>query len=484
MDINYEDVGLKVGIEIHQQLDTACKLFCNCKSRLSGKKPSAVLYRKLRPVLSEMGELDAAAKEEKERSKDFYYNIYREEACLVEMDEEPPHEVNRDALEIALKICLLLNAEIPDEIHFMRKIVIDGSNTSGFQRTAIVGMNGMLKLKDEKIGIANICLEEESCQIIRREQKKVVYGLDRLGIPLIEIGTRPEIKTPEQAKAVAEKIGMILRSTKNVKRGIGTIRQDINVSIKGGARVEIKGAQELGLIPKIIENEVARQLNLLKIRDDLRRIKFKPVKLKIFDVSDIFKNSQSLITRDKSTFAIKIERFAGFLKRKITPTRTLGNEIANYVRARTPLKGIIHSDEELGKYKLDKEFEKLASAVKAKKGDTLIIAVGEKNIVEKTMKVIVERINQLLVGVPEETRRALDNGDTEYMRPLPGAARMYPETDTLPIIVKDKDIPLPELLTDKIERYKKEYSLGDDLARDLVRLDFDFEEFVRNYKEV
>lgn len=476
--IDYSKIGLKCGIEIHQQLDTKQKLFCSCKARLSPSKHVIEITRKLRPVAGEMGEIDIAALNEFLKGKEFVYHGYPEETCLVEADEEPPHPLNSESLDIALTIALLLRCDIPEEVHVMRKTVLDGSNTSGFQRTAIIGMKGKLRTSFGEVGITNVCLEEESAQILGRKENQVIYGLDRLGIPLVEIGTSPDIRSPDQAKEVAEKLGMIVRSTGRVKRGIGTIRQDVNVSIAGGARIEIKGAQELKLLPKLVENEVMRQMNLLEIKKDLKKIKFKPLKPRMIHVSRIFKESKSRITKDKTTYAIMIPRFAGFLKRKLTPTRTLGNEIANYVRVKTPLKGIVHSDEDLEKYKLSKEFEKLRKIMKAKRGDTLIIAAGEKGHVKKTMEIVCERINQLIKGVPEETRKALDNGDTEYLRPLPGAARLYPETDIPPIKVTEKKLReiknnLPELIEEREKRLRRElkekFNLSDELSMQLIR---------------
>ena len=478
-DMNYSKLGLKCGIEIHQQLDTEHKLFCNCRARLSPFKPDAEIVRKLRAVAGELGEIDAAALGEFLKGKEFVYRIYPEETCLVETDEEPPHELNKESLRIALTIAFLLRCEIPEEIHVMRKTVLDGSNTSGFQRTAIVGMNGRLKTPFGDVGITNLCLEEESAQILGREENRVIYGLDRLGIPLAEIGTSPDIRSPEQAREVAEKLGMIVRSTGKAKRGIGTIRQDVNISIAGGARVEIKGAQELRMIPKLVENEALRQKNLLEIKKELKKKKFKPVKPRVLHVSHIFRASKSKITKGKKTFAILIPRFGGFLKRKLTPTRTLGNEIASYVRAKTPLKGIIHSDEDLRKYRLSKEFETLQKRMKAKKGDTLIIAVGEEEHIRKTMDVICKRINLLAKGVPEETRKALENGDTDYLRPLPGAARLYPETDIMPVRVTQKmlrDIRknLPELIEEREKRQKREIKkkakIGEELTNQIVKM--------------
>lgn len=478
VEIDYSKIGLKCGIEIHQQLASENKLFCKCKARFSESKPIGEIIRKLRIVAGETGEIDIAALGEVTKGLEFVYKIYPEESCLVELDEEPPHPLNEEALDIGLTIALLLNCEIPNEIHVMRKIVLDGSNTSGFQRTAIIGLDGKIKMKSGDIGIKTVCLEEESCQIIERQGNRIVYGLDRLGIPLIEIGTSPEIHSPEQAKEVAEKLGMLVRSTEKVRRGIGTIRQDINVSIEGGARVEIKGAQELKMIPKLVENEVLRQKSLIEIKNDLEKIGFKSIEAKLIDATHIFKNSSCKITKDKETYAIVIPKLSGFFKRQLTPTRTLGNEIANYVRVRSDLKGIIHSDEDLNKYQLSKEFDTLRREVGAKENDLIVIATGEKVLVEKAMKVVVERVNQLLLGVPKEVRRALDNGDTEYMRPLPGSARLYPETDVPPIKITHEKLNkikknLPELLEEKHERLKKEvvskFKLSEELTQQLIK---------------
>ncbi len=262
--MNYSETGFKSGVEIHQQLDTEKKLFCSCKSQLTKIKSSGSISRKLRAVAGETGDIDVAALHESVKEKSFEYNIYPDESCLIELDEEPPHPVNQEALKIALQVAVLLNCEIPDEIHVMRKTVVDGSNTSGFQRTAIVGVNGWIDTSKGKVGITNVSLEEDSSQILERTETKVVYGLDRLGIPLVEIGTAPDSKDPEHTREIAEKIGLILRSTGKVKKGLGTIRQDVNVSIKGGARAELKGFQELSTIPLVIENEIKRQQDLLK----------------------------------------------------------------------------------------------------------------------------------------------------------------------------------------------------------------------------
>jgi Glu-tRNA(Gln) amidotransferase subunit E-like FAD-binding protein len=262
-DLNYEELGFKCGIEIHQQLE-GHKLFCSCPTTISKDAPDFTVTRRLRASAGESGAVDRAALHEQKKQKYFIYQGYDALTCGVELDEEPPHPINQDALKTVLQVAKMLNCKIVDEIQVMRKTVIDGSNTSGFQRTMLVGMDGFVEVHGKKIGIDTICLEEEACQVIDRKKDHDVYNLSRLGIPLIEIATGPHMKTPEEAKEVAAKIGMMLRSTENCKRGIGTIRQDVNLSVKGGSRVEIKGFQDLKSIAKVIDREIERQLKILK----------------------------------------------------------------------------------------------------------------------------------------------------------------------------------------------------------------------------
>jgi len=260
--MDYQKLGFRCGLEIHQQLEGK-KLFCNCPTlNLRDSKADIKFERKLRAVAGETGEIDAAAKHEMTKSKKFSYEADSKDCCLVEMDEEPPHEINKEAVDVAVQVALILKAKIVDEIQVMRKTVIDGSNVSGFQRTALVAYDGILETSKGKINIPTICLEEEAAQRINDSKEHTTYRLDRLGIPLIEIGTSPDIKDAKHAKETAEKLGMILRSTGKVKRGLGTIRQDVNISISGRNRVEIKGFQEIRDMPKIIEKEVERQTKL------------------------------------------------------------------------------------------------------------------------------------------------------------------------------------------------------------------------------
>jgi len=268
--MNYEKIGFKAGLEVHQQLNTKTKLFCKCKTERSQDLP-LTFTRKFQAVASELGEIDVAAKHEQEKALISVYKYNPDTSCLVEMDSEPPHNLNPEALEIALQIAKAFNAKPVEQIQVMRKVVIDGSAVSGFQRTALVAVDGNI----DGVSIPSICLEEDAATPIKREQGKVFYRIDRLGIPLIELTTGPDIKNPEQVQEIARKIGLILRSTGRVKRGIGTIRQDVNISVTKGNRVEIKGAQDLKSFPLLAEKEVKRQQKLIsaskKVPKEVRR---------------------------------------------------------------------------------------------------------------------------------------------------------------------------------------------------------------------
>jgi len=466
-----KNLGFKAGIEIHQRLDTH-KLFCSCSSNLSEEEPINIIERTLRPVAGETGKIDEAALFESTRERRFKYFCYPKTTCLVEADEEPPHDVNEDALETAVLVAKMLNCDIPDEIEFMRKTVIDGSNTSGFQRTAIVGMNGSLETSSGKIGITNVSLEEEAAQIIKKEENQIVYGLDRLGIPLIEIGTSPDIKTPEHVKEVAEKLGMLLRSTGKVKRGIGTIRQDVNISIKGGARVEIKGFQDLRIIDRVVRGEIERQEKLLEITKILK--KRNASASGIIDVTSVFigtKNNMisKLIKNNKGVFAFKLNGFSGVLSKKICFDKTFGKELADYAKIHG-VNGFIHSDEDLDSYNLTREFTRLKNSFKAKENDVIGIVVEEMSKAKKASRAIMERAQMAIEGIPKETRCANPDFTTSYLRPLPGGARMYPETDIRPIPVTRKllSVKIPESFEKKKKKFMK-IGLSEEQADQIIR---------------
>jgi len=426
---------MKIGIEIHQRLATK-KLFCNCPSALAGddEKPIVTVQRRLHPVLSELGEIDEASQAEFAKDRSFQYQAFSNN-CLVELDEEPPKLINHEALKIALQVAAQLNAKPVDEVHVMRKMVIDGSNTSGFQRTAIVAVNGHLDTQKGTIGIPAIALEEESAGIVSQSEGKAVYRLDRLGIPLIEIATDPDIKDGAHLREVAEKLGMILRATGRVARGLGTIRQDVNVSTDGGARVEIKGAQDLKMLPLLVKVEEQRQLELVKLLYEVRKRNGFPVKNHAVDVTDLFKLTKAAlisagIKKGSSVLAQKLPGHKDLLGKEIQPGRRYGTELSDYAK-KAGVKGIIHSDEKLIKYGISPaEEEQLRAAVGAKLNDAFMLVVAPKVQAKKAISFAVERAN--MDYVPEETRRAKPDGTSSFMRPLPGRARLYPETDAPP----------------------------------------------------
>lgn len=448
--MDFKEIGLKAGIEIHQQLDSTTKLFCRCPTVLREfDQRTGEFFRYLRATESEMGEIDEAAREEMKNERRFGYYTYPT-TCLVEDDEEPPQPLNEEALSICLTIARMLSMEPVEQVHTMRKLVIDGSNTSGFQRTALVSLEGTIPDSILPGGgeIETLCLEEEAAQRVDDH----TFSLDRLGIPLVEITTSPCMKTPDEVREVARYLGMVLRSTGKVKRGLGTIRQDINISIAGGARIEIKGVQELDLIPEVVRREVQRQQALIRIREDLLRASA-CVGEKEIDVSHIFADTNSAILKKADhILAVILKNFAGLVGREIQPGRRLGSEMSDYAK-KCGLGGIFHTDE-LPAYGITaREVAALYDSTGASRNDCIVIVAGRKNQVRCAARQVVRRAEQAMKGVPLETRRMLDGGSTAYMRPLPGAARMYPETDVQPVYTCRiwDNLTIPELITRRIE---------------------------------
>jgi glutamyl-tRNA(Gln) amidotransferase subunit E len=369
--------------------------------------------------------------------------------------------------------------QIVDEFHVMRKQVIDGSNTGGFQRTGLVATNGYLETDYGKVFIENLCLEEDAARRMHEEKGKTNFRLDRLGIPLVEITTDPSIHNPQQVKEVAYQIGQILRSTK-VKRGLGTIRQDLNISISDGARVEIKGVQDLDLMPKMVENEVKRQINLLEIKDELQK-RDASIDNEIFDVGAVFKDTESKImskalSKGGSVLAIKLNGFAGLIGRIIQPDRRFGTELAGYAK-KMGVSGIFHTDE-LSSYGITREeVEAVNKIIKALKGDAFIMVADKDEKKARNALIEVQRRSKTAFRyIPEETRKALDNGSSEYLRPLPTASRMYVETDIPTISISRKYLEqiennLPELPSEKRNRIIVKHGLSEDLATQLVKND-------------
>ncbi|WP_435153096.1 Glu-tRNA(Gln) amidotransferase subunit GatE [Haladaptatus sp. DFWS20] len=469
-EYDYEDLGLVAGLEIHQQLDTETKLFCKCPTELREPEESSRTFtRFLHPTRSELGEIDKAALEESQIDREFEYLAY-DSTCLVEEDDEPPHRLDEEAREVVLEIAQLLDMDVIDQAHLMRKIVVDGSNTSGFQRSTLVATDGEIRTSDGPVGVEDLMLEEESAQRIEEREDGVLYSLDRLGIPLVEIGTKPDISSPEQAREAAERIGMLLRSTGHVKRGLGTIRQDVNVSIAEGARVEMKGVQSLDDIDDLVRHEVGRQVELLAIRDELHDRDAEVGEVQ--DVTSVFEDTDSGVIRgalDKGgkVTAVPLFGFDGLVGREIQPDRRLGTELSDHAK-RHGAGGIFHTDELPAYGVTEDEVAALRNAVGAGDDDAVAIVAASPNVADGAIAAAAERAEVALEGVPEETRGAKEDGTSRYLRPLPGAARMYPETDVPPVDLDPTEVETPELLTEKVERYQSEFSLGAGLAEQVA----------------
>jgi len=469
-------LGFKAGIEIHQRLATHEKLFCHCPTKIrEDAKVSGTLTRRLRAVAGELGQIDPAAAFEAARRKTFIYQLIPENTCLVEQDEEPPRELNRQALKDGLVVAKMLDAKAMDEVHVMRKTVADGSATSAFQRTALIALDGHVETSHGRVSIPTICIEEESSGIVSRAGDEVTYRLDRLGIPLIEIATGPDLKDGAHVQETAEKIGRLLRATGFVQRGLGTIRQDINVSIAGGARCEIKGAQQLEDLAALTENEALRQHCLLQIAEELKRRGLKGVAFgKPHGVSHVFSNAKTFLSQPikegKATaMAIKLLFAKGLLGRELMPNHRFGTELSDYAKAKSGIKGIVHCDEDPAKYGLKPDdFTAIFKELDCIEDDGWAVVVADELTAVRALHAVFERCYTL--DVPKETRKAEGQIST-FMRPLPGAARMYPETDVLPVAVSVAEweaLELPKTADERKSDYEK-MGLPAEMADRLVK---------------
>jgi glutamyl-tRNA(Gln) amidotransferase subunit E len=475
-----ESWGLKVGLEIHQQLNTERKLFCHCPTELRIDEPEFEVKRKLRPSFSEKGKIDPAALAEMKKGLTFVYQGY-DSICLVELDEEPPHPLSDEAVDVGIQVALLLQAQVVDELHTMRKVVIDGSNTSGFQRTALLATGGVLTIEGKEYGIPSICLEEDAARIVETRGEEKVYRLDRLGIPLLEIATDPDITSPQEARMVAETLGQILRATGKVKRGLGTIREDLNISIARGSRCEIKGVQMLDLIGTYVEREMERQAALVRIGEELTKKNARVIHDPV-DVSSCFEKTRAKIIRSAlqkggRVYGILLKGFSGYVGKEIQPGRRLGTELADRARV-VGVGGIFHSDEMPAYGITQKEIDSVNTMLSTTQEDAFVLVADQEKLCQEALHEVAIRAEEALKGVPEETREPVPDGNTRYARPLPGAERMYPETDIPSLVITEERITawshaLPELPHVKLHRFKSEYDLTDSHVRKILRSGFE-----------
>ncbi|HVZ62629.1 MAG TPA: Glu-tRNA(Gln) amidotransferase subunit GatE [Candidatus Nitrosotalea sp.] len=474
-EIQLDKIGLLVGLEIHQQLATGAKLFCNCKP-IESDEYSIKFSRKLRITSSELGEFDPSAIFEKSKEKTILYSRNPQSSCLVEQDDEPPHDLDHNAKETVLIMASALKSNIFNEIYVMRKLVIDGSNTSGFQRTMLVSTGGSLEVNGENIGVQSICLEEDAAKLLRDSGDTREYSLDRLGIPLVEIALDPVAGTPQEIRDIALTLGRMLRATKRVGRGIGSIRQDVNVSIEGGGSViEVKGVQKLDQLEKVIEYEAKRQHGLKIIAEKLRTLKTEKIIVEndVKNVVDVFKSCKSKIiqkslSEGSSIKAMKIKGLAGMFGWEPYPGIRLGKQLGELVRF-FGLGGLFHSDE-LPNYGIDEpEIQQIRNILNMGSDDAFIIVAGNEKKLDTVIGSIIKRIDDAKNGIPAETRAATITGETVFLRPRPGSSRMYPETDIPPIIVTNTEIEqakskIPKSWEDNLLALQKQYELNQQLS--------------------
>jgi glutamyl-tRNA(Gln) amidotransferase subunit E len=498
LTIDPEVINVKVGMEIHQQLATNRKLFC-CSRSKETEKYDATFVRKLRPTQSELGSYDPAVMFEFKKMRTIKYHTSTTSSCLVEADEEPPHDVDEGSLETALLISLALHSDIADELHVMRKIVIDGSNTSGFQRTILVANDGYIDVDEKRVKVQSVCLEEDAAKLISDDGTIKEYGLDRLGVPLVEIALEPVKCTPKEVMRIALTLGRLLRASKRVARGLGSIRQDINISMNEGAVVEVKGVQKLDQLVKVIQYEMVRQHGMIIIAQKLRDAKATEEEIgdKVEDVTEILNKSSSKVViktlqENNSIFkAIRVKHFKGMMRFEPYSDIRIGKQLGELVRF-YGLGGVFHSDELPGYGINDEEVQAIKNKLMTDtETDAFVLVGGPRDRTDFAIEAIIQRLKMALNGVPPETRAATLEGKTIFSRPRPGAARMYPETDISPIPVNSSRLTslsekVPKSMDEVINSITRKYNLNKKLAEQIFDSDYFeiFEKIAGSVREV
>lgn len=480
--VDFEKLGFKCGLEIHQQLNTEKKLFCRCPVGFSNAPHDATILRHMRPTLSELGEYDGTALMEFKTKKNVIYQLIKGSTCTYEMDDTPPFEINQQALDIAIGLAMLLHCSIVDEIHISRKQYLDGSIPTGFQRTVVIGIEGWIPYKGRKIGIIQICLEEDACREISDIGHTVTFRADRLSTPLVEVITYPDMLNPVEAMEVNEIIGRMLKASGKVRRGIGSVRQDVNVSINGGTRVEMKGVAKTGYAHDLTHIEALRQKALLDIRDAIksRGISRKSFVLTKHDLTSALSSTKSSSIRDAldaggTVKCAKLTGFAGILNHPTQPGKTFASEFMGRIRVIACLDkmpNIFHTDMPDDSDLTQDEWTNIKSIADCKLTDAVVVVWGSDDDVETALEEIKFRTLDAIRGVPNETRQDIGNGITDFERILPGADRMYPDTDLPPIPISKERLDriesgLPERSWD-IEKRWRELGIRDYIIKPLV----------------
>jgi len=479
----YQKLGFRCGLEIHQQLKTEKKLFCRCPAGLYQRKNDydAEVIRHMRPTLSELGEYDGTALMEFKTRKNITYRLKRQTACTYDIDDTPPFPINREALAIAMEIALLLKTSIVGELHITRKQYLDGSIPTGFQRTAIIGIEGSILFPHKQIRIIQLSIEEDSCREVSDVGHERVYSTDRLGIPLIETVTYPDMVTPDEAARAAQHLRYLARSTGKVNTGIGAARQDVNVSITGGTRVEIKGVSHIRWIPELTHNEAFRQKALLEIREvlsarvsDPSAWRVRSVAVNDDQISDIPGLIEQEATHGKRFVAVNLPSFVGILSFFTQPGQTFGDELSDRLKVIACLEkpNMTHS-ESLAPMVTKDGWSMLRALLGSGPKDAQLLLWGPIADIETAVETIEERCQLAFVGVPNETRKALANGTTLFERVLPGPNRMYPDTDSAPIPISETMIAaahrsLPEDIPAQLAKLEA-WGVPEDACRTILR---------------
>lgn len=466
----YKKLGLMSGLEVHQQLKTEKKLFCHCPAGVFQKdgQYDAEVVRHMRPTLSEMGGYDGTALMEFKTRKNIVYRIANITTCTYDVDDTPPFKINRQALEIAMEIALLLKTNIVGELHITRKQYLDGSIPTGFQRTGIISIEGQIPLTRKKVGIIQLSLEEDSCREVSDIGHERIYTTDRLGMPLIEAVTYPDMKTPDEVFEAAEYIRFLNRSTGKVRTGIGAAREDVNVSITGGTRIEIKGVSHISNIPELVHNEAFRQKSLLEIRKilldkipDFKNWSISHIVLENIMIKPTNECIQAAIEKKYSFVAVNLPSFLGILSFFTQPGRSFKDEISDRLKVIACIEkpNMLCSEDSCIEAN-DENFKYIRSFLDVKNEDAQILFWAPKDDIKTAVETIEERCKMAFEGVPQETRKSFENGTTMFERVLPGADRMYPDTDSAPIPISEELIDtackrLPQDVSIDMEKLKK-----------------------------
>ena len=462
---DYDRIGFMSGLEVHQQLLTREKLFCHCPAGLYNKHEEydAELIRHMRPTLSELGEYDGTALMEFKTRKEIIYRINNATACTYDVDDTPPFPIDQEALDISIEISLLSKLNIVGEVHVTRKQYLDGSIPTGFQRTAIIGVEGEIELPHKKIRLIQLSLEEDSCREISDIGHVRTYQTDRLGMPLIETVTYPDCVNPDEVREACDYIRFLNRSTGKVRTGIGAGREDVNGSCRGGTRVEIKGVAHTKWIPELTHNEAFRQWALLHVRELLKErfpdhsawtIASKKLNGTTFKFS--YAPIKEAMTQHQHVVAVNLPGFAGMLSHFTQPGKMFADEICDRLKVIACLEkpNMAHT-EAFERVIPEKTWDRIRKMFGAADEDAQLLFWGPEEDVKTALETIEERCLMAFEGVPNETRKSFPDGTTVVERVLPGADRMYPDTDTPPKPLEEEHIEKlrKHLPTEVIDRY-------------------------------